>query len=140
MPRPRFADNELIETRALSNGAGTVKGAAIEVGCGTPDDFPINVEFKIEAPALTTTQLPNSETMKYSLITADTSTFDDDGSLATLLPDVLTQTGASSAGAAAASWQGRAPIGGVRKYIGVKAVKTGTGDCTGVSVTLSMLV
>jgi hypothetical protein len=139
MPRPAFADNELIETVSLHNGAGTTLGAAIEVGCGTPDDFPENGEFKIEAPALTTTQLPNSETMSYSLVTDDVDTFNS-SALVVLLPNVLVQTGAGSAGAAATSWQGRPPIGGIRKYIGIKAVKTGTGDCSTVSATLSYLV
>lgn len=140
MARPRFGDLELKETVALSNGAGTVKGAGIRVGCGTPDDFPLNCEFKITAPALTTTLLPDTETMKYSLITADTDTFDDDGTLAVLLPDVITQTGAGGAGAAEKSWQGRAPIGGMRAYVGLRVVKTGTGNASAVSATLEMLV
>lgn len=138
MSRPRFADAELSETLALPNGAATTLGAAIEVGCGTPDDFTVETEFKISAPALSTGDHGNGATVKYSLVTDDVSTFDS-SSLAVLLPDVLVQTGAGGVGSAAATWQGRAPIGGVRKYIGLKAVKSGAGDISDQTATLAML-
>lgn len=139
MTRPRFADNELIETRALPNGAATVLGAAIEVGCGTPDDFTPNVEFKIEAPTVATGVFADAGTIKYSIVTDDVTTFNG-ANLAVLLPDVLVQTAAGGAGAAATSWQGRIPIGGVRKYVGLKVVKSNSGDATALSATFSLLV
>jgi hypothetical protein len=139
MPAPRFADNELIETRALPNGAATVNGAAIEVGCGTPDDFPVNCEFKIAAPAVGNSVFADGGTIKYSIVTDDVNTFDSD-IVATLLPDVLTQTAAGGAGAAAADWQGRIPISGVRKYVGLKIVKSNSGNASTLDATFSLLV
>jgi hypothetical protein len=139
MPKPAFKDNELIETRALPNGAATVKGAAIEVGCGTPDDFPVNCEFLIEAPALTVGELANGDTMKYSLITGDTDDFTNNN-FAVLVHDVITQTGADGAGAAAASAQTRLPIGGVRKYVGLQIVNSAAGNPSAKTATLSLLV
>jgi hypothetical protein len=138
MTRPSFGDLALRETLALPNGAATTLGAAIDVGCGTPDDFPVNAEFKIEAPALSTGDHGNGATLTFSLVTDDVDTFNS-SALVVLLPSVLVQTGAGGAGAAAASWQGRAPIGGVRKYIGLKAVKSGAGDISDQTATLSML-
>lgn len=138
MARPRFGDRRLIQTVALPNGAATVKGAGIHVGCGTPDDFSPNVEFKISAPALVVGDLGNGATMKYSLITADDDAFTVN--LAVLIADVITQTGAGGAGAAAATWQGRAPIGGVRAFIGVQAINSAAGDASDKSATLELLV
>ena len=138
MSRPAFADQLLRETVALPNGAATTKGAAIEVGCGTPDDFSTEAEFKITAPALVVGDLGNGDTMKYSLITGDTTDFTNNN-FAILVRDVITQTGAGGAGAAAATAQVRAPIGGVRKYIGLQAVNSGAGDASDKSATLQML-
>lgn len=136
MSRPRLGDNELIEELALPSGAATVKGAAIEVGCGTPDDFPVDAEILIEAPALVNADLGSSDTMKYSLITGDTDDFVNNN-YAVLVADAITQTGTGS-GAAAASKQVRAPIGGVRKYIGLQIVNSAGGDASDKTATLSM--
>lgn len=140
MGRPAFGDLELKNTRALPNGAATVLGAGIEVGfTDRGDAFPGEVEVKITAPALVVGDLGNSDTMKYSIVTEDVDAdglYDPD----VLLADVITQTGAGGAGAAAATWQGRLPFSGVLKTIGLKIVNSGAGDASDKTATLEILV
>lgn len=137
MPRPAFGDAACENTVALPNGAATVVGAGIEVGITTRGEFPGDVEVKIEAPALAVGDLANGATMKYSIVTEECDA-DDFYSPTVLIPDVLVQTGAGGAGAAATSWQGRLPASGVLKSIGLKAVNSGAGDASDKSATLAL--
>lgn len=128
----RDAASEVSVSKALSNGAGTVYSDGIDLGHGTSGDFLADVEFEIGAPALTTTLLPDTETLKYSIQHDTDPAF---GTVATLLPDVLIQTGAGGAGAAAATVRVKLPAH-VNRYIRLRAIKTGTGNATTVSATL----
>lgn len=127
-------DAALRQTKALSNGAGTVYSTAIDLGALSYLGSRLApMTAKVTAPALTTTQLPNAETVKYTVEHSD-----DNSSFVTLYADVITQTGAGGAGAATASAKQVIPPD-AKRYLRIKAVKTGTGDCTGVSLTHELL-
>lgn len=117
---------------ALPASAGTVHGASLDLGdavSGIPYATTETVNFQVVAPALTTTQLPNSATVTYTIEdSADNITFVAISSLATLV-----QTGASSAGAAASTLTVKLPPA-TRRYIRVSAVTaTSPGDCSAAS-------
>lgn len=132
----RVKDATFIETKALSNGAGSVSSTGFNLGALTGRGHrPENLEMEIQAPALTTTQLPDSETMTYKVETDDNSGFT---SAKTLYDKVIVQTGAGGTGAAAATARYKIPSD-CEQYIRVTATKTGTGDCTGVSLTHQIL-
>lgn len=120
-------------TKALSNGAGNVTSDSIDLGHSTSGRAKLANDLVLSAPALTTTQLPDTETMKYELLSSANS----DLSSATSHGIFLTQTGAGGAGAAATTAKIGVPTNAGR-YIGFKATKTGTGDASTVSATMAM--
>ena len=125
-------DATYIETKALSNGAGAVNSSGFDLGAlNARGERPENVEGYISAPALTTTQLPDTETMTYKVQHAASSDYSD---AVTLADAVLVQTGAGGAGAAAATARYRIPSD-CSRYVRIVATKTGTGDCSGLSLT-----
>jgi hypothetical protein len=123
-------------TIALPNGAATVYSAGIDLGHGTKGDFLAKAEFKVSAPALTTTQQPNAKTLIYSIQHGDDPAF---GDVADLYPNVLTQTGAGGVGCAAAEFAARLPVD-VKRYVRVKAVGSATGDSSAASLTFEVLL
>lgn len=138
MDRATFGvkDASFKKTTALSNGAGTVNAVAIDIGLMTGRGAKLEgMELLITAPALTTTQLPNSETMTYKV--------QEDTMLACSSPEtlgdaVLVQTGAGGAGAAAATARFRLPSD-CQQFIRVTATKTGTGDASTVNMVTELL-
>lgn len=129
-------DALLTVTKALSNGAGSVTTDAIDLGLSANGDLHAGCELSIDAPALTTTQLPNAETMKYDVIHSDNS---DLSSPSTIAASVVVQTGAGGAGAAAISGTRFRLPSTVKRYVGVKVTKTGTGDASTVSTTVALV-
>lgn len=129
------ADAALTVSKALPNGAASVTSDGIDLGHGTHGDFLADCEFKLTAPALSTTELPDTKTMTYILQHDTDSAF---GTAATLVDNAIVQTGASSAGAAAATWQGKLPAG-VNRYVRFKATNSGTGNASGSTGTLDVL-
>lgn len=129
---PRLRDADLLKTIALPNGAATVTSTGIDLGSnrqGSP------AELLVLAPALNTTQLPNTQTMTYSV---EFSAASDFGTVTRAIP-VGVQTGASSAGAAADQY--RCGIASdADRYVRLKAVKSGTGDASGVVGTIGVAV
>jgi len=128
-------DTLLKVTKALPNGAATVYSDGIDLGHGSKGDFLANAEFKISAPALTTTQQPNAKTLTYSIQHDDDPAF---GTVADLYPSVLVQTGAGGVGCAAAEFAARLPVD-VKRYVRVKAVGSATGDSSAASLTFEAL-
>lgn len=122
-------------TKALPNGAASTTSDAIDLGHGDKGDFLAPVEFKISAPALGATPLPDAKTMKYSIVHSDNS---DLSSPSTLMPDVITQTGAGGAGDTAETLVVRLPVD-VKRYIGLKATGSASGDASGATMTLEGL-
>jgi hypothetical protein len=130
-------DTQVKGTRALPSAASTtVDGAAIDLGHGAFGDFVVQAEFKVSAPAVTTTMVPDTRTMTYSIIHSDNS---DLSSASVLISSIITQTGAGGAGAAAASATFRPPLD-VKRYLGVRVVSgASTTDSSAVSATLEGL-
>jgi hypothetical protein len=128
-------DANLSVSRALPNGAAGVTSTAINLKKGGTDDFVAPCDVLIEAPALTTSELADSATVKYDVIHSDNA---DLSSPVTLCSTVLTQTGAGGAGAAAASARLGLPSN-VKQFIGLKATNSGAGNQTGKSAALSLV-
>lgn len=128
----RHAD--LTKTKALPDGAATVTSNSIQLHSG--GDFLIDAEIEIESPALTTAELPDTETMIYDLYHDDDSAF---GSEALLADNVLTQTGAGGAGAATQTVAYRPPTN-VKKHVRFKATNSGAGDASGKSGIMRVVV
>ena len=125
-------------TRALPSAASTtVDGAAIDLGHGSFGDYVAPSEFKLTAPALTTTMAPDTRTMTYSVIHSDNA---DLSSPTVLYASFLTQTGAGGVGAAAASATFRVPVD-VKRYLGLRIVSgVSIADSSTVSATLEGLL
>lgn len=128
-------DDLLRITRALPNGIATVASTGFDLGHGTRGAFLTPCELLIESPALTTAQLPDTKTIIYDVYHDTASDFSSE---TLLFSAVLTQTGAQSAGAAAASVQRRLPAE-VKRYVRVKASNSGSGNASTVSATLSLV-
>lgn len=132
---PLRKDATHIITRALPNGANTVNSTAIDLELGANADFVGNQELLISAPALATADLPDTKTMKYHVVHDDDSDISDGTVLAS---EVIVQTGAGGAGAAAATARFRLPSN-VKRYVGLRAVNDGTGDASDKDATLEMV-
>ncbi len=128
-------DNAHKVTKALPNGAAATTSDAIDLGLTARSDFTAPCELLITAPALGATPLPDAKTMKYDILMSDQSNL---GTPTTLVAAAITQTGASSAGAVGAEYRFRLPTG-VKRYIGVKATGSGSGDASGSSFTAELL-
>jgi len=125
-------DAQVKATRALPSGAATVNGAAIKLDVSSRDQLLAEVQWLITAPALAVGQLANGSTMKYSLITSPNS----DGSSPTVIyKDLITQTGAGGAGAAAATSKVRLPAD-VTGYVGLQVINSAAADASAASATL----
>lgn len=127
---------QLIKTKALPDGAATVNGDGIDLELLTKRGaFLAECELEIAGPLLTTTELPDTKTMKYDVQCDADVEF---GSPKTLAKEVLVQTGAGGAGAAAATARFRIPSD-CEQYLRVTATNDGAGDCTGKDMTNSIL-
>jgi hypothetical protein len=87
-------------------------------------EFSAPCELTLTVPAVTTTELPNNETIKYEFQSADDEAFSVNVQSEGVL---ITQTGQGSAGAAAATKRFR-PASDVRRWLRYRAIKTGTGN------------
>jgi len=128
-------DAALQNSRALPNGAATVYSTGIDLGLTSRSDFVAGCELLIEAPAIVVGNLADAATMKWSI------EHDTDPAFGTTTPletDALTQTGAGGAGAAAASARVGLPSD-VKRYVRLKGVKSGAGDASATSATLSLV-
>jgi hypothetical protein len=128
-----ISDAALIETKALPAAAATNYTDAIDLG-QTVGGTLEGVEMVLNAPAVA--NLVDDKTIIYTVAdSADNSSFTALSAVAT-----VTQTGASSAGAAASEMRFKLPAG-CRRYVRVGAtVLTGGGDNTGSSYSLTLLV
>lgn len=124
-----------IKTKALPDGIASIYTDGIDLGHSANGEWLAGVEFEIEAPILTTTELPDTKTMTYDVEMDTDPLF---GSPTTLYAGMLVQTGAGAAGAAAASKRFALPAN-VERYVRVKASNSGAGDATGKSVTFQAL-
>lgn len=138
-------DASLKLTRALPNGAATVTTSpAIDTGlnagatgAGVLGSQPGSVEFLLTAPALTTGELGDTNTMKYDIVHADSSDLGTNPT--TYITAAITQTGAGGAGAAAQTFRFRLPTT-AKRYVGFKATNSAAGNASGKSATLECLL
>ena len=124
-------------TLALPNGAAsTANTTAIDTGKSTALGRQLaEAEFLITAPALTTTEQPDGKTTIYDAIMSDNA---DLSSPTTLYTALITQTGAGSAGSAATTKRFRLPSD-AKRYIGLKATGSTTGNNSAKSATLEVV-
>ena len=119
---------------ALPNaGGGTVSTASIDLNAVTP--FLAPMELQLVTPALTVGQLPNAETITYTLQdSTDDITFVD-----VMVLTEATQTGAGGAGDAGDADGIRFSVpSNVSRYIEVECVSSGgANDCSAASLTLT---
>lgn len=129
-------DAQVKVTRALpASTAAVTSTTAIDTGKTTAlGEQKNSMELLVSAPALSTAQLPDTKTMTYDVIGSSNA---DLSSPTTLASALITQTGASAAGAAAATKRYRLASDAPR-YIGLKVTPSasGTGDASGATATL----
>jgi hypothetical protein len=135
----KVKDASFIETKALGTADATVTSGAMDLGALSARGARLehgDCELEIQAPALNTTQLPDADTNTYSIETDDDVAW---GSAKIIADKVIVQTGAGGAGAAAVTERFRLPSN-CERYVRVKSVLAGgTGDCSGASMTVSLL-
>lgn len=136
-------DALLKATLACPNGSASASVSSSGIDTGTVPNStklsgiqPGNVELILSAPALTATELPDTKTMTYDVVAATAADFSD---AAVIQKAAITQTGASSAGAAAATKRLRLDESNSR-YIGLQITNSGAGDASGKSATLEVAV
>ena len=125
-------DASLNVSKALPAGAEAVNSDGIDLRKSTLGEHLADVEFVLSAPALATGDLGDSHTMKYKIQMDNDSAF---GSPTDLMVDVIIQTGAGGAGAAAATYTFKLPSN-VERYIRFVATASNADDASGKSATL----
>ena len=121
----------------LPNGAANTTSTGLETGVRTSLGVPARpIDYVLTAPLLTTTQQPDAKTMKYDILVSDNL---DMSSPTTYITTALTQTGAGSAGCAAATFTFALPSNINKKYVGIKATGSASGDSSAASATLEAL-
>ena len=129
-------DAQLSVSRALPNGAASVTSTAIDTKKTTAQGAqPGDVEFRINAPAMNTTEMPDAKTMIYDVIMSDNS---DLSSPTTLYDNLITQTGAGGVGCAAKPQKFRLPTD-AKRYIGFTATGSAAGNSTTATATIEIL-
>lgn len=136
MPLPNLKDALVKNTRALpASASSSVTSTGIDLMNGPNGQFLANADVRVAAPAVNATMAPDTRTFTYDIVHSVNA---DLSSPATLFSGLIVQTGASSAGAAAAEIRVRLPTN-VRRYIGLKITSgASTGDASAVSATLEL--
>jgi hypothetical protein len=129
------ADKELNRTKALPNGAANVSTDVLDLGHGTMGRLLAQMEFLVSAPAMNTTEMPNSKTMIYSIETDNDVAF---GSPTVVNAALITQTGAGGVGCAAASARFRLPTN-CERYVRIKATGSAAGNSSTATMTFQPL-
>jgi hypothetical protein len=135
-------DYELSTTLPLLGitAAPVVTADVIDLGqINPPGDFLANCELVISAPAIPTGKLPDGQTVTYSVETSNDKAFANGTAAPTtvIVGAALVQTGASSAGAAAATGRVRLPTT-VGEYIRVKATGSASAAPTTETATVGL--
>jgi len=121
-------------TLSLPAGGGTSTSALID-GAATPlPEHAGDIVAVLDAPALTTAQLPNGETITYSFLESNNA----DLSSPISTTQLGVQSGAGGAGAAAAVF-GCRPKNAGGKYWGFKAVASASAAATAATAKLSLV-
>lgn len=125
MGKPNVKDALLKQSIALPNGANTTVTAGIQLSFGTKVDVAADVEAVLTIPNVSTAELPDGQTLTYTIETSDTENFASSKSVA----GSALQTGAGGVGASATElrWS---PTADVQKYVRGKCVKTGAANAS----------
>ena len=129
-------DLALQVTKALPSGASTVATDGIDLENSANAHHSGGFELLVQAPALVVGELADTETMKYDVYHDTAVGF---GTEALLLRDVVVQTGAGGAGAAAQNVAVALPSH-VSRYVRVKATNSAALDCSGKTLTVDVSV
>ncbi len=124
-------DKSLIQTAALPNGAAATQSTGFDLE-STGGEFLADVELELSVPALTSTEVADTQTITYTVETSATSNF----ASATNIGTLAAVTGSS--GVAATVKRFRLPST-VQRYVRVKATKTGASNASTSSMTVSLL-
>lgn len=130
----RFKDAKLTKSKALPGSATSVNTDGIDLELTSRSHLVADFELTISAPALTTSELADTKTMKYDVECDSDSGF---GSPRVIAKEVIVQTGAGGAGAAAKTARFRLPTD-CERYVRVKATNDASGNASGKSVTVSL--
>ena len=133
---PGLRDASLRISKTLPGSATTVYSLGLDTGVTSTGVQPRDVEYLLTGPALTTAQLGDAATMKYTIVLDTVAPID--GSSVAYITDCMVQTGAGAAGAAAKTFRFRLPSDATR-ILGFKVVNSAAGDCSAVSATLEAL-
>ena len=121
----------------LPTAGATVNTAVIDTVNQGVGDFLAESELSLKAPALTSTQLANTNaTMTYNIQHVS----DTNGTWVNLFASCIVQTGSTN-GAVAVTFTARLPTG-VSRYIRAQAVSAGSNaaDCSGSSMQFDLLM
>ncbi len=123
-------DYSLTVTRALPTADGTVTSSDFDLGL-SPGPALEGAELVVAIPALTSTHLPSADTLTLTVQSGASAT----PSTSINIVKVITGTGSTIA---AQDWRVKLPSDTAR-YVNVKAVAAGgTGDISGVSLTITL--
>jgi hypothetical protein len=128
-------DASLQRPITLPNGANTTNSNGIDLESQPGGSFVADTEVVINAPALTTGQLGDTQTITYSLRHSPNADFSGDSEL---YGGLIVQTGAGGAGAAAAERRVRLPTN-VHRYVRLRAVKTGASNASTASGSMKLV-
>ena len=122
---------------ALPSAASTtVNGTGIDIGPTTGiSSRTERSEFYLSVPALSTTILPDTKTMTINIQCDSVSTF---GSATNFVTSAIVQTGASSTGAAAATYRMKLPSNGKRYWRAVAISGANTTDASALKMTFEL--
>jgi hypothetical protein len=107
-----FNDVLLKQVHVLPTSAAAASSSGIDLMNSSTGDFLAEGDLSIDAPALSTTELPDTKTMTYTIEHDTDPAFGTTTTLAT----IGTQTGAGGVGAAAAQYRYRPPET-VKRYV-----------------------
>jgi hypothetical protein len=119
--------------RSVNIPAGGASAASPPISGGDIAPLLPAVLFYVQAPALLTAQLPDGQTLTYTLVEGNDPTFASDSNETVM----GVQTGAGGAGAAAAIFAAKGKFQG-GQYIGLKITASSTANAAGASVTLQI--
>lgn len=124
-------DSNLSTAGALPAGGASSATTSLDLQTDSTGSFVIPCEFIANLPALTSTALPNGQTISYSVQHAP-----DNATWTTLIPEVAVQTGTGSAILASAPTFRVPPT--VNRYIRLLATASASAASSGVTFSLGM--
>lgn len=135
---PELRDANLTQTDALPTADTSSYNTGMDLDALTFKGIrPTEIELRISHPDLTTTHLPDADTLTFDVV-SDTA-LPIDGSSSVVAAAILVSTGTGAAGANPSFARYRIPSNFPR-YIGIKATSAGgTGDISAIDMTTELV-